>query len=109
MRRMLFRAWMFVICAAIGPGLEIGLPAASTNSFVNFETAPVHPVALSPDGSRLAVCNLPDARLELFDVTSGIPVSTGSVVAGLGPGCVWFPRNKENWGGKQIFVLGGGS
>src|SRR3989449_3316691 len=35
-----------------------------TNSFVNFETPPVHPVALNPDGSRLGVCNLADGRLE---------------------------------------------
>ena len=30
------------------------MSAASTNSFVNFETPPVHPVALSPDGSLVA-------------------------------------------------------
>ena len=37
--------------------------------FVNFETAPVHPGALSPDGKVLAVCNLPDARVEFFEVS----------------------------------------
>jgi hypothetical protein len=27
-------------------------------NFFNFETAPVHPIALSPDGPTLVVCNL---------------------------------------------------
>ena len=102
MRRPLSRAVLFLICAAIGPGREIGLSAADTNSFVNFETAPVHPVALSPDGSRLAVCNLPDMRLELFDVTSGIPISTGSVIVGLDPVTVRFRSNNEVWVVNQI-------
>jgi YVTN family beta-propeller protein len=91
---------MFLVCAAIG--LEVDGPAASTNSFVNFETSPVHPVALSPDGSRLAVCNLPDARLELFDVTSGIPISSGSVMVGLDPVTVRFRGNNEVWVVNQI-------
>src|SRR5262245_32820937 len=88
MRRALTRAILLVVCATVG--LEVNLQAATTNSFVNFETAPVHPVAISPDGRWLAVCNLPDARLELFDVTSGIPVSTGSVMVGLDPVTVRF-------------------
>src|SRR5438477_4492962 len=100
MRRALSRAITYLFCAAIG--LEINGPAATTNSFVNFETAPVHPVALSPDGTRLAVCNLPDARLELFDVTSGLPVSAGSVGVGLDPVTVRFRSSNEVWVANQI-------
>src|SRR5206468_7464036 len=81
---------------------DSGESGAVTSEFVNFETAAVHAVALSPDGSRLAVCNLPDARLELFDVTSGTPISTGSVVAGLDPVSVRFRSNKEIWVVNQI-------
>src|SRR5688500_5334756 len=100
MRRALPGAILVVVCAAVG--LEIDVQAATTNSFVNFETAPVHLVALSPAGNRLAVCNLPDTRLELFDVTSGIPVSTGSVVVGLDPVTVRFRSNNEVWVVNQI-------
>ena len=64
----------FVLGAFLGVAAAQQAPAATTNSFVNFETAPVHPVALSPDGLRLVVCNLPDNRLEVFDVTSGAGV-----------------------------------
>src|SRR5437773_2122637 len=70
---------------------------ATTNSFVNWETPPVHPVALSPDHTRLAVCNLPDNRLEIFDVTSGRAVGLGSVCVGLDPVSARFRNEDEVW------------
>jgi|GEM_PF-1140558 len=66
-------------------------------SFANFETPPVQPVSLSPDGSRLAVCNLPDGRLELFDVTSGTALALGSVPVGMDPVSVRFRNAGEAW------------
>ncbi len=70
--------------------------AAFTN-FINFETAPVHPVALGPDGRTLAVCNLPDNRVELFDVSTGLPQSLGSVPVGLDPVAARFASSNELW------------
>ena len=75
-------------------GLALG--QVSTNSFFNWETAPVHPVALSPDGTRLAICNLPDNRLEVFGLTNGV-VSLGSVCVGLDPCSVRFRTADEVW------------
>jgi YVTN family beta-propeller protein len=69
---------------------------AATN-FVNFETAPVHPIALGPDGRTLAVCNLPDNRVEFFDVSAGVPAPTGSVPVGLDPVSVRFNSTNEVW------------
>jgi DNA-binding beta-propeller fold protein YncE len=66
-------------------------------NFFNFENNPVHPVALSPDTTRLAICNLPDDRLEIFDVASGAPVSLGSVTVGLEPVTVRFRTATEMW------------
>src|SRR6266536_4094170 len=102
MRRPLSEAMVLLVCGTIGLGLEIAGSAASTNSFVNFETPPVHPVALSADGSRLAVCNLADARLELFDLKSGIPESAGSVIVGVDPVSVRFRTADEVWVVNQI-------
>src|SRR5439155_4806353 len=102
MRRPLPSAMVLLVCATIGLGLEIAGSAASTNSFVNFETPPVHPLALSPDGSRLAVCNLPDARLELFDLNSGMPVPSGNVLVGVDPVTVRFRTADEVWVVNQI-------
>jgi YVTN family beta-propeller protein len=66
-------------------------------SFINFETAPTHPMALSTDNQVLAVCNLPDNRVELFDVTSGLPVPLGDVPVGLDPVSVRFRTTNELW------------
>jgi YVTN family beta-propeller protein len=71
--------------------------AANPTNFVNFETAPVHPIALGPDGRTLAVCNLPDNRVEFFDVSSGVPVPTGSVPVGLDPVTARFASSNELW------------
>lgn len=70
---------------------------AAIPGFVNFETAPVHPVALGPDGRTLAVCNLPDNRVELFDVSSGVPVPAGNVPVGLDPVAARFASSNELW------------
>jgi len=89
---------MLTVCSAV---LPLVIPdqtaAATTNSFVNFETAPVHPVVLSPDGDRLAVCNLADNRLEVFNVSSGAPVLIGGVPVGLDPVSVRFHTPNEAW------------
>lgn len=71
--------------------------AANPTNFVNFETAPVHPIALGPDGRTLAVCNLPDNRVEFFDVSTGVPTPTGSVPVGLDPVTVRFASANELW------------
>src|SRR5262245_14956933 len=69
----------------------------AVDSFVNFETPPVHPIALSPSGSQLAVCNLADGRLELFDISSGTAVPAGSVPVGLDPVSVRYRTASEAW------------
>ncbi|HEY0550498.1 MAG TPA: hypothetical protein VGF13_12920, partial [Verrucomicrobiae bacterium] len=85
------RLWTLVLMA-----LTIFARGSITN-FVNFETAPVHPVALGPDGRTLAVCNLPDNRVELFDVSSGVPMPIGSVAVGLDPVSARFVSSNELW------------
>lgn len=71
--------------------------AQQPSSFVNFETAPVHPVALGPDGRTLAVCNLADGRVELFDVSSGVPTAAGDVPVGVDPVSVRWRSTNELW------------
>ena len=80
-------------------GVLLGLvpSVALGQSYMNFETAPTRPVALSPDGSTLFVTNTPDNRLEIFDVSSGDPVHTASVPVGLEPVAVAARTNTEVW------------
>ena len=64
---------------------------------MNFETAPVHPVAISPDAKTLAVCNLPDNTVELFDLTGAAPRRIGSVFTGVDPVTARFRNDGELW------------
>jgi len=57
----------------------------SQSDFIAFESGPVRPVALSPDGATLFVTNIPDNRLELLDISGTIPLIVGSVPVGLEP------------------------
>jgi len=91
-RRLTFLLFAITLSFAGAPKLF----GAITN-FVNFETAPVHPIALSPDGRTLAVCNLPDNRVELFDISSGAPASIGNVAVGLDPVAARWASSNELW------------
>src|SRR4051812_19229366 len=74
----------------------------SSNSFINFETAPVHPVGLSPDGRMLAVCNLADGRVELLNCEGETVVWVGSVPVGIDPVSLRFRNTNELWVVNQI-------
>jgi YVTN family beta-propeller protein len=70
-------------------------PAAA--AFTTFETGPVRPVAMSPDGNKLFVANIPDARLEIFTITAGGLTHAGAVPVGLEPCAVAARTNSEVW------------
>ena len=59
--------------------------AAAAQSFVNFESGHVRPVALSPDGNRLFAVNTPDNRLAIYDITAGGLSLVAEVPVGLEP------------------------
>ncbi len=70
---------------------------AAGNDFVHFESAHVHPLSLTPDGSKLLVVNTPDDRLAVFDVTGPSPVRVGEVPVGMEPVSVCARTNTEAW------------
>src|SRR5258706_811716 len=97
-----FIIFSFLVAVAIETGLAgtLALPeraASFSNAFMNFETAPVHPIALSPDGQKLAVCNLADGKLEIFDVRSGNLVPIGMVSVGIDPVSIRFLNDNQAW------------
>src|SRR5262245_30636377 len=77
-------------------------PAAASQSFVNFETPHVHPLDLTPDGTRLLAVNTPDDRLEVFDVSGAGVTQLGTVQVGLDPVSVRARSNGEVWVVNQI-------
>jgi DNA-binding beta-propeller fold protein YncE len=66
-------------------------------TFVNFEMPPITPVDMSPDGTILAVVNLADGRIELFDLTADTPAHTTSIPVGIDPVSVRFRSDDELW------------
>jgi DNA-binding beta-propeller fold protein YncE len=86
--------WM--VAAAI-VGILGTAPTSAQTSFVTFESGPVRPLALSPDGSTLFAVNSPDNRLEIFDVVSGGVTHRESVPVGMEPVAVAARTNSEVW------------
>jgi YVTN family beta-propeller protein len=76
----------------------VSLSAVAQPTFIEFESGPVRPVALSPDGTRLFVTNTPDNRLEVFNVGAGGTLTAAfSVPVGMEPVAVAPRSNSEVW------------
>jgi len=98
MRRGFARACLIVCTLAIATSANAARP------YLLFESDPVQPVALTSDGSKLLVTNLPDNRLEVFDVdaVSGELVHVASVPVGMEPVSVVAVTNDEAWVANQV-------
>jgi YVTN family beta-propeller protein len=67
------------------------------SDFTHFESSQVHPIAITPDGSRLLVVNTPDNRVTVFDLTGGTPNRIAQIPVGLEPVSVALKDNNEAW------------
>ncbi len=66
-------------------------------SFVNWESPQIHPLDLTPDGTRLLAVNTADNRLEVFAVAPGGLTHLGAVPVGLDPVSVRARSDTEAW------------
>jgi YVTN family beta-propeller protein len=71
--------------------------AQSPSSFVNWETPHVHPLDVTPDGSKLLAVNTADDRLEVFDASGATLTRLYSIPVGLDPVSVRARTNDEVW------------
>ncbi len=81
-------------------GLSVSTPVSANSggpSFVEFESGPVRPIAISPDGNTLFAANTPNGTLEVFALGSGTPVIAARVPVGLEPIAVAVRNNTEVW------------
>ncbi len=82
--------------AILSIGLAIPGPAGA--EYLNFESSHVHPIALTPSGSRLLAVNTPDSLLEVFAVaTDGGLHPLDSIPVGLEPVTVVARSETEAW------------
>lgn len=63
----------------------------------NFESPQVHPLDLTPDGSRLLAVNTANGTLEVFDVAGAAPVLRQVIKVGVDPVSVRAASNQEAW------------
>ena len=54
-------------------------------TFRNFESPQIHPLALTPDGTRLLAVNSPNGTLSVFSLASGTPALMAEIPVGLEP------------------------
>src|SRR5262245_23050321 len=97
----------FVAVLVLGLGLA-AFPHALVSrvndvpDFVHFESAHVHPLALTPSGNRLLAINTPDNRLTVFDLTGAVPVRIAEVPVGMEPVSVAAASDGEAWVVNQL-------
>lgn len=65
--------------------------------FVNFETPHVHPIDLTPDGSKVLVVNTANNSLEVFAVSGDSLVPRATIAVGLDPVSVRVRGNDQAW------------
>ena len=82
-----------IVAAAIA--LAAAVPA---QGFVNYESGPVQPLRLSPDGSRLFVADTVGGRLNVFDLSNpSAPFLMAEIPVGLEPVSVQPRTRDEVW------------
>ncbi|QSQ25255.1 hypothetical protein JY651_10125 [Pyxidicoccus parkwayensis] len=94
--RSRWRARAVSLCAAVSM-LAAFTAAAQVPSFIEFDSAHVRPLAISPDGTKLFAVNTPDNRLEIFNISSAGLTLAGEVPVGLEPVAVAARSNTEVW------------
>jgi DNA-binding beta-propeller fold protein YncE len=106
-KRLRVKGWVFALWMAITVMLFMALDrppstaarqASSTGvSFTEFESGPVRPLAMSPNGARLFAVNTPDNTLEIFGITSEGITLQARVPVGLEPVAVAARDDSEVW------------
>jgi DNA-binding beta-propeller fold protein YncE len=95
-RRARSLTWTGRVLGAAALVLASGVAVAQT-AFIAFESGPVRPLAISPDGQRLFAVNTPDNRLEILRIGPGGVAREASVDVGMEPVAVAARTATEVW------------
>ena len=87
----------------IGVNTHLASEPVPVDQFVNFETAHVHPLELTPDGNTLLAVNTAANTLEVFAIAvDGSLTNVNSIPVGHDPVSVRARSNTEVWVANQI-------
>jgi YVTN family beta-propeller protein len=94
-------AFVVLICTALillnRPQPHAVIAETLPSAFKSFESPQVHPLALTPDGTRLLAVNTPDHRLSVFQLTGETPTLIAEIPVGLEPVSVAARNDREAW------------
>src|SRR5207237_6482366 len=65
--------------------------------YPTFEGPQIHPLALTPDGTRLLAVNTPNGTLSIFYLIGETPMLAAEIPVGLEPVSVTVRNNREAW------------
>jgi YVTN family beta-propeller protein len=103
MRRLSFGVALLFLVVALGIApRHLASRVAVGPDFVHFESGHVHPLAMTPDRSRLLAVNTPDNRLVVFDLSTETPTRIAEIPVGLEPVSVAALSNTEAWVVNQL-------
>lgn len=101
LRRVLLRT--AALAVLLGPAIlwllnDAPVTFSQATSVLNFESPQVHPLALTPDGSRLLAVNSPNGTLSVFQLQGGLaPRLVAEIPVGLEPVSLAVRNNNEVW------------
>jgi YVTN family beta-propeller protein len=76
--------------------------AVPTSDFTNFESGHVHPIDMTPDGTKLLAVNTANNSLEVFQLGGPMLLNVASIPVGLDPVTVRVRSNTEAWVVDQV-------
>ncbi|MEM1180620.1 MAG: hypothetical protein AAGM22_19900 [Acidobacteriota bacterium] len=90
-------AMAVLMTLGLGAAVADASSPSAADGFVNWESAHVSPLAMTPGRAALLAVNTADARLEVFDLSDAGPVHRGAVPVGLEPVSVRARNDTEAW------------
>ena len=100
--RSALAGWRALSVAGLWFAAVAAADTVPTQGLVNYETAQVHPLDLTPDGSKLLAVNTAAHALEVFTVEAGGPVHRATIPVGLDPVSVRARSATEAWVVNQV-------
>ncbi|MBI4851004.1 MAG: hypothetical protein HY819_04165 [Acidobacteria bacterium] len=76
---------------------KVNADTQNPSKVYSFESPQIHPLTITPDGTRLLAVNSPDHRLSVFDITGNSPRLISEIPVGLEPVSVTARNNSEAW------------
>lgn len=73
------------------------MASTASAAYEHFEGRQVHPLSITPDGTRLIAADTSNAKVTIFNLSSGTPVKSMQIPVGLEPVTVNARTNDEIW------------